>query len=283
VNRAGSRTLSSLPAGSRPPDRRVMRPLGLLAQRARSSRDARQEAHDRIPSDLRAGRVEVDQVERVAGPRQRHQSMATGAGLRGTTAAASENGRHGGGAGGAPNAASSVASSVRPSRHACTAGLHKSITAAAHSATVMPVSQRLVIPVSQRLSRLLHLLRRPSHSAAAAKQTGSGTSHSAISGMTIPTGHASVPIACVQTGHGNVVKSAADANASASTSSDHRTALASRRFQGEGRIWLHIPRRVRLGDRCCHLARRVPSRRPRQRRGRIEEPPRSLPQLGCSP
>jgi hypothetical protein len=101
-----------------------------------------------------------------------------------------------------------------------TAGLHKSITAAAHSATVIPVSQRL--------------LRRPSHSAAAAKQTGSGTSHSAISGTTIPTGHASVPIACVQTGQGKVVNSATDANTSASTKSDHRTALASRRFQGEG-------------------------------------------------
>src|SRR5204862_7265823 len=105
-------------------------------------------------------------------------------------AAASETGGHGGGTGGAPNAASSVASSVRPSRHACTAGLHNRIAAAAHSATVMPVSQRP--------------LRRPSHSAAAAKHTGSGTSHSAISGTTIPTGHAS-PIAGVQTGHGKVV------------------------------------------------------------------------------
>ena len=38
---------------------RVMRPLRSLPV-ARSSRDARQEAHDRIPSDLRAGRVEVD-------------------------------------------------------------------------------------------------------------------------------------------------------------------------------------------------------------------------------
>ena len=159
--------------------------------------------------------------------------MASGAGLRGTTAAASENGGHGGTTGGAPNAASSVASSVRPSRHACTAGLHNRITAAAHSATVTPVSQPP--------------LRRPSHSAAAAKQTGSGTSHSAISGTTNPTGHASVPIACVQTGHGKVVSSAANADTRASTSSDHRTVVTSRRFQGEGRIWLHIARRVRLG------------------------------------
>ena len=182
--------------------------------------------------------------------------MATGAGLLGTTAAASENGEHGGDqtSGGAPNAASSVASSVRPSRHACTAGLHNSTTAAAHSAIVIPVSQRLLRP-------------RPSHSAAAAKQTGSGTSHSAISGTTNPTGHASVPIACVQTGHGTIVSSPADANASASTSSDHRTALTSRRFQGEGRIWLHIAIARRARDtRAVSCARRVPSRRLRQRR-----------------
>jgi hypothetical protein len=89
-------------------------------------------------------------------------------------------------------------------------------------------------------------LRRPSHSAAAAKQAGSGASQSVISPSTAPTGYA-CPIACVQTGQGKVVSSAADASTSASTSSDHRTALASRRFQGEGRIWLFIPRRVRLG------------------------------------
>src|SRR5687768_12015538 len=160
--------------------------------------------------------------------------MATGAGLRGTTAAASENAGHGGdrGRGGAPNAASSVPSSVRPSCHACTAGLHNRITAAAHSATVIPVSQRWYRP--QVCSPQVPP-RRPSHSAAAAKQTGSGTSHSAISGTTIPTGHAS-PIATVQTGHGKTVRSAANANATASTSSDHRTVLTSRRFQGEGCI-----------------------------------------------
>jgi hypothetical protein len=159
--------------------------------------------------------------------------MATGGGLHGTTAAASEKGRHGGASGGAPNAASKVASSVRPSRHAWTAGLDKSITAAAHSATVILVSHW---PVP-----------RPSPSAATAKQSGSGTSHNAISGTTIPTGHASVPIACVQTGHGKVVKSAADVNTSASTSSDHRTALANRCFRGDEHIGLHIRRRVRLG------------------------------------
>ncbi len=140
--------------------------------------------------------------------------------MRGTTAAASANGGHGGDqtGGGAPNAASSVASNVRPSRHACTAGLHNRTTAAAHSTTVIPVSQRLLRP-------------RLSHSAAAAKQTGSGTSHSAISGTTNPTGHASVPIACVQTGHGKVVSSPADANTSASTSSDQRITITNQRFK----------------------------------------------------
>src|SRR5437764_5644187 len=44
-------------------------------QAAQLSRDARQKARGRIPSDLRAGRVEVDEVERVAGPRQRHQRV----------------------------------------------------------------------------------------------------------------------------------------------------------------------------------------------------------------
>jgi len=54
-----------------------MRPFCSLPV-AQSLRDARQEAHDRIPSDLRAGRagrVEVDQVERVAAPPQRHQRV----------------------------------------------------------------------------------------------------------------------------------------------------------------------------------------------------------------
>jgi hypothetical protein len=45
---------------------------------------------------------------------------------------------------------------------------------------------------------------------------------SAISGSTISTGYAWVPIACVQTGQGKVVSSAADASMSASTKSDHR-------------------------------------------------------------
>src|ERR1700679_1585905 len=121
--------------------------------------------------------------------------MASGAGLRGTTVAASENGGHGGTTGGAPNAASSVASSVRPSGHACTAGLHNSITAAAHSTTVTPVSQRP--------------LRRPSHSAPAAKQPGSCSSQNPISGTTNPTDHVSVPISGVKTGHGKVVISPA--------------------------------------------------------------------------
>jgi len=61
--------------------------------------------------------------------------MATGAGLRGTTTAASENAGHGRGTGGTPNAPSNFASSVRPNCHACTAGLHNRITAATHSAT----------------------------------------------------------------------------------------------------------------------------------------------------
>src|SRR5438093_4005557 len=137
------------------------------------------------------------------------------------TAAPSENGRHGGDTGGTPNAASSVASSVRPSRKACTVGLQNSVTATAHSTTVIPVSQRR--------------LRRPSNNAATAKQTGSGTSHNAISGTTIPTGQAP-PTAGVQTGHGKTVSSAADADNRASTSSDHRIAVTTRRLQGEGRM-----------------------------------------------
>ena len=40
----------------------------------------------------------------------------------------------------------------------------------------------------------------------------------------------------VQTGHGKTVSSPAAANASASTRSEHRIAVTSRRFQGEGRI-----------------------------------------------
>src|SRR5437899_12944419 len=95
--------------------------------------------------------------------------MARGAGLRGTTAAVSENGRHGGGTGGSPNAADSVASSVRPSHHACTTGLDSSITAAAHSTTVMPVSQRRG-----------RGLRPPSHRDAGAKLNGLGTSNKPI-------------------------------------------------------------------------------------------------------
>ncbi len=40
-----------------------------------SPRDAHQEAHDRIPSDLGPGRVEMDQVGPVTGPGQRHQRV----------------------------------------------------------------------------------------------------------------------------------------------------------------------------------------------------------------
>ena len=45
------------------------------ARPIRLPRDAREEAQNRIPPDLRAGRVEVDEVERVGGPRQRHQRV----------------------------------------------------------------------------------------------------------------------------------------------------------------------------------------------------------------
>jgi hypothetical protein len=83
-------------------------------------------------------------------------------------------------------------------------------------------------------------LRRPSHNAAAAKQTGSGTSHNAISGTTKPTGHVIQPISWVKTGHGKTVSRPADANTRASTSIDHRITLTSRRFQGEGCMHLYI-------------------------------------------
>src|SRR5439155_20755620 len=41
----------------------------------RSPCDARQETRDGISCDLRARRVEVDQVKPMAGPRQRHQHV----------------------------------------------------------------------------------------------------------------------------------------------------------------------------------------------------------------
>ena len=68
----------------------------------------------------------------------------------------------------------------------------------------------------------------------AAKQTGSGTSHSAISETTKPTHHVSAPISGVNTGHGKTVSSAAAADTKPSISSDHRIAVTSRRLKGEG-------------------------------------------------